>query len=416
MAVASINQQTEALSRKVAELQTLPLPFQTETVQKDLDSVYEEIKRLEVKMGLVNVQLQKANQPLLTIDLLKRNVVQLHNHLILDGIVHPLQDRAMELMLKLLKRTEPAQKSSMEEMKAAWKQISQRMKNLQSEIAVRNLKLEEDISISISALSTQLRQMKASLENLSQFYREPLVVLIERLGLLGTKELEDLFSLLDPELLNRLDYFIYELSPQPKGGHEWGKLHRFDDRGILKKALGLAILTHVEGQRLTEKEWKMLMRKISSCGGGPKEKQEAIQCGQKNASAHPLLICKAWWLLTNQEAFQTLFYGAKRPAEAIRGFTLKAPASKEQSAMEKIREKLLITLEEPGVEEFVKKAYISGSLESLSISEKHMVEGKVYFYSKDPKKGGHEWGKGHAYDDLNVLLKAIEDGIRLRRS
>jgi len=407
--------QTEALSRKVADLHALALPMHTEAVQKEMDGIYGEMERLELKVGLVNEQLKNENKPTLTIDLLKRNVAQLHNHLIVDGIVRPLEDQSTALMMKLLKKTEPEQKNSIEELKSSWKRMSQQMKNLHHEVSVRKLQLEEDIRITVSTLDIQLHQMKVNLANLSQFYREPLVVLIERLGLLGTKELEDLFSLLDQEFLNRLDYYIYELSPQPKGGHEWGKRHRLTDRVVLKKALGLAVLTHVEGQKLTEKEWKMMMRKISSCGGGPREKHEAIICGQQNASSHPLLVCKAWWLLTNQEAFQKLFYGTKRPTETVRGFTLKAPASKEQNALEKIREKLLFTVEEPEVEESAKKAYMSGSLDTLSISDRHMIEGKVYFYSKDPKKGGPNWGRDHAYDDLNVLLKAIDEVIRLRR-
>jgi hypothetical protein len=205
-------------------------------------------------------------------------------------------------------------------------------------------------------------------------------------------EIKKCLSTLHTSLQYRIDFFVYLFSKDKlKEGHEWGKCHRYDNLAVLRKALGAAIFEHIKGY--AEHKTKSL-------------KQASI-----NGPSYLLLLCKAILNDMNEEVFQDLFCQGVQSEVVSRGLTERPSIFVEKSDLEKAQERLSVICKINDVDESSKRDCVRGMLDLLSEQDRCAIEEKVYLLSKDPRKEDPFWRRDHAYDDLNVLLLAIEERI-----
>ena len=116
-------------------------------------------------------------------------------------------------------------------------------------------------------------------------------------------------------------------------------------------------------------------------------------------------LCRALYIDAGHETFQQIIYGKERDPSYQAGYTIRI---KEKSELKKIQNKLEAVCQFEGVEAMAQHLFIRGCLKSLALPERYKVEEFVYHLSKDPSKGGEDWGHQHAYDDPQILLNAIK--------
>ena len=137
---------------------------------------------------------------------------------------------------------------------------------------------------------------------------------------------------------------------------------------------------------------------------GPKN---AEQYAKLKAKLRSKKLLRALYIEAGQDTFQKILYGQKRPHiyHAGSGYTIRI---KEKSELDKIQSKLETACQLGGIELAAQYDFIRGCLNSLPLPQRYKVEEFVYHLSKDPQKGGPNWGQRHAYDNPQVLLDAIK--------
>ncbi len=231
---------------------------------------------------------------------------------------------------------------------------------------------------------------------------------------------------------SRVNYWVYQLSPEPKGGKNFGLEHRYDDLNRLKDAFknaakeAVAKLLKDSAQGLDQKAiFAQLFERI-----GSPDVENPEQWMQENA---------CYYFETLQQVIDSnRFYNREIiPFDDghFGGLDFELPLSTQGSSSSssshshqlnfdigggrvKLQEtRMLERLEalaqrkEPISEDL--KMEINGLIEALHFSLKgnKIVNKYVFELSTDKKKGGPNWGTLHRYDDLDVLRRALMKAV-----
>ncbi|MBS0603967.1 MAG: hypothetical protein JSS60_02900 [Verrucomicrobia bacterium] len=423
------------IEQALSAMKQLKLPQDIDAMQKGLETVYSNLERLAISAELVHTQSKKVNEkgvlvlhgdsedPMQKVQQLRKETQVLHHEFINRGQYSVLHDKATALMFKSTRKRLAQDIAPLEEMKKEWKEISSGMKGIMASIDKHQVTLSPDVESRLGMLNMQINGTKNCLLELPLFEKE---TLIELFALLEQPmpssasewnarklEIDSMIQVLKPEIQQRLDFFVFIVSPEPKGGHEWGKKHRFDNPALLKKALGMAIWDSIKlamrEERWSAKQQFKVLNKFCMFAGEKKGEKEVEKWALQNAEEKPVPLCKAIWALTSQKSFQNFFYSAPLNQNSYQpGFTIKGPIFVEKSPLEKVKEMLAVVCSQDAIEASVKREYVKGCLDAIPNEERYKIDEQVFLLSKDPWKGGKFWGRDHAYDDISVLFEAVK--------
>lgn len=406
-----------------------------------IERFYEAINELMLKEDLLISQAEKTSQTAriqfneATKDdkaELKVSLSSLHKRFIEFWSINNIDGKSSKLMLRAAKRKLQQDTQDWDNLKLDWKECKRDIEILIADIENHQVEISEDTTQKINDLEGRIHGIKEDyLLDLGSFPKEPIVELIGDLDQsvlsgslpvhLDRSMLERNLNMLHISLQNLLDFYIYIYSPEPKGGHEWGKNHRLDNLDILRQALGSAIFEHVKNYRGNKEEQRKLFFKFYSFSKKvvisrhitETEKKSMVGYALENGAKDPFNLCKAFWARTRKSIFHEQFYSQLPHArDLVRGFTVKGPFFSNRSILEESRDKLSVVCKISDVDISVKKKFILGLLEALEPADRYKIEEHVYHLSNDPLKGGEFWGRDHAYDDLKVLLAAMDEHLK----
>lgn len=440
---------------------------------KVVNDAYTRIEWLRIQRELLLAQVQKVTLDPQTVERITSDTegkiakvtecVKAAHAKWIEGALIPysLQSRVLRLMadshkLRSFMMNPMLQSGLISKMKKDWVAISGEISKLCNLVKEQQLPLSPSSGLALDILPGTLLLIKEQLIQLDVYYEEPIIRLID-LILHPTAEdcnqqIDRLLDKMDPKFQELFDYFVYLFSPDPKGGHEWGKLHRYDRGDVLQKALCVAIWDHIKQRmpsvvEVKEKDIKRVLldrcsrlmqpalhkekdRLMDQYKTGrirkpketlihpPRKTEKAEKFTEEEIVLRPAELCRTLYIEGSPDEFQTIFYGSPRPMPqpfwSLDENQVKTKT--ERSELEKVRDKLRVVCEQHHVDLEVRQQYIQGCLDALPLSEQWLIEGFVYTYSEDPWKGGEYWGHHHAYDNPQVLLQAVEHVLTLQSS
>lgn len=139
--------------------------------------------------------------------------------------------------------------------------LSNRMDLLYSLTDYHFLPYKSEIDSKVNLYKEQLVRLKSVQESLHhQNLLDRLKILTENKGQTDPDQVNQLKQDLEefiydnfaPRLIGQLDEMIYKLSSDPKGGENWGQLHRYDDLGIFRQALLILMIDKKEPALIKE--------------------------------------------------------------------------------------------------------------------------------------------------------------------
>lgn len=532
-----------ALDQTISSPEIEPLLVQADDLEMRTYALYQKIDQMKTKQGLLVKQAHRTetryainlidSESKEKIEKVQNAALSVRSNFLERVKQRQLQDLSTKLLFEITsyrkhRNQDPIQLLSLKE---RWKDLGDQCIRLSDEIKTNGLKLSDDATGTFgTALPGLLFCLETGLKAIEEFPKEPIVKLVDLIDLpLPTEpaiwearkaEIEKYLLLLDPKLQSQIDSFVC-LYSESKEENEWGKIHRYDNLEVFKKAFGCALWEYIkmklQGENwkrpkttaalpslldqfyrfATEKEAKttrtpmdrsrlpetfkkqltttaQLVRvpfdgttvvakegkkpqnpstsEVAPSGGTTVvTKEEAVEenemqklfrknhlppvlpvldipeisktTGPQNAEQYAKLkaplrskkLCRALYIEAGQETFQKILYGEVRPHvyHVGSGYTIRI---KEKSELEKIQRMLETACQFDGIELEAQRAFIRGCLNSLPLPHRYKVEEFVYRLSKDPQKGGLNWGKDHAYDNPQILLDAVKKTIETSSS
>jgi hypothetical protein len=490
--ISALEHKIQALSNLITATEYPKLQPQLIAFEQQITHFYDQIDLLKVKESLIQCQkgeLNSASQsqlngsPSETTEQLKAIELaanELFSKFIEKGKSRDLRDRAENILMAIINAN--ITKQFDDGLKTQWKQTVEESLRINAKINEYLVLVSADCHNTLDMLPEQVYTAGIKLKEIEPFSTEPIAKLMELIGKPFPTEAEEsqfhkvqideLLLMLDPQFQQRVDYFVYRFSVEPKGGEEWGKIHRYDDIEVLRKAFKSALWDHVRwtmpkstdqtadleaaffrkfhqlviSHSKTPDQFPNVMvdsarkRRLEMMGkkgfdatktiskAQAKQLTQMLRKGQQSfpepaveekplalsdfanryLDQYPNELGQALSSAAGRECFQKTIYGQVRPNKMVKGYTIK---SQQKSELEKIQHRLQFICEQ-NEDPAVVKEFISGCLVPLPVEQKAKVEEYVYFCSKDAAKGGERWGEFNAYNDPKVLLDAVTEAIK----
>lgn len=162
-------------------------------------------------------------------------------------------------------RTTPT-KTTLDEAEAAFKKLQNQVTLLHSFSDKCNVSLTPLETESLEDIDLSTKRLQVIIDPNSQKIPTPLftklAIICNRVPIsLSLKEEQEIkkqgegaISQLEKQDQDSLDGWIYKLAPPPKGGKEWGRIHRFDDLARFRNAFSKTILASIERRLQNEEE------------------------------------------------------------------------------------------------------------------------------------------------------------------
>jgi hypothetical protein len=245
---------------------------------------------------------------------------------------------------------------------------------------------------------------------------------------------------LPSHLVDAIDGKIYELAPPPKGGKDWGKLHRFDDLNRFKKAffavLGEDFKMNLKKQ-IPEDELPEFYNFLLQLTFGPRDTEPETWVQSEfpafvrsvDAFAQRFLkereerVSKKWEeeFVSSSEEDENGFNIPSFEKSSVTEDDLKQQSLIDSfiSAQDNTRIKSIKTLRSL-IAELDQAAYETSSpidkkivtnliKENLEADLCHSLFSQIYFLAEDKQPGVSNWGEVHCADDLPRLYRALDN-------
>ncbi len=207
---------------------------------------------------------------------------------------------------------------------------------------------------------------------------------------------------------NALDGKIYELSPHPKGGKDWGKLHRYDDLKRFEQAfeevhlleLKKVLQDNPEGPQLTDDEMTTLFTHLHAIVYGP-EDVDPVEWVKKHISRFDHLINDAIKLIRPEEDENSV-ESSIEVSQKDASFHSKEEVvlNPLESELDRLQQVSTSTKIDPNaVREILQK--------HLQQEELNTLYGIIYQIAED-KWVEDGWGEKHCADHLPRLIQAVK--------
>lgn len=214
---------------------------------------------------------------------------------------------------------------------------------------------------------------------------------------------------------NRVNFWVWKLAPEPKGGKNFGLVHRYDDLTRLRDAIRNAANEAVEKQihaQAHEADQDAIFDCLFEEIGSP-DVENPKQWIRENACYYlekvPTAIIQAL-VLKNRDII-VLTPTPVQPESSFSSSQLEVPVPTTDPTALLLRElEGLAERKDPISSEMMER--INGIIIDIdTCAGRSIVNKYVYEFSTDPKKGGPNWGTRHRFDDLAVLHWAITKAL-----
>ena len=233
------------------------------------------------------------------------------------------------------------------------------------------------------------------------------------------KRLNVQIDALGASMPNLIDGQIYALAPKPKGGPNWGKLHRFDDLNRLKQAIANVISQDFDRWLKAESPLKdnaeaqnLFYRNIHAFSDEAPTDAEPVTWAKQNIAYNLKNIDRALRVVQqelNPPAFfedeeDDLLASFHEDGKLSSVSEVPETVSPEVAALQQIRDILQIT----SMSEGGKKTLVKAGIMKLPAEVRNPLFGEIWDLAASYRKNEPKWGENHCVDNLTTLEIALD--------